>query len=103
LSAEVASGSEKLLTIPRNRCSRSSEIHAHVPLKSALTIPRNTHFNRSGKRSVDDRLGTQPVFDQARSRIKIDRFLLIGDHDVRLSQFSGTDGGIFISLPQVSA
>ncbi|WP_461336135.1 transposase [Bradyrhizobium liaoningense] len=30
-----------MLTIPRNRCSRSSEISAHDPLKSALTIPRN--------------------------------------------------------------
>ncbi|MEY9643544.1 putative SOS response-associated peptidase YedK [Bradyrhizobium japonicum] len=33
-----------LLTIPRNRCSRSSEISAHDPLKSALTIPRNAHY-----------------------------------------------------------
>ncbi|MHC2778916.1 transposase [Bradyrhizobium liaoningense] len=32
-----------MLTIPRNRCSRSSEISAHDPLKSALTIPRNAH------------------------------------------------------------
>ncbi|MDI2078447.1 hypothetical protein, partial [Bradyrhizobium sp. Mp27] len=36
-----------LLTIPRNRCSRSSEISAHDPLKSALTIPRNAHADRN--------------------------------------------------------
>jgi hypothetical protein len=33
--------SEKLLTIPRNRCSRSPEIRAHDRLKSLLTIARN--------------------------------------------------------------
>ncbi|WP_212481116.1 hypothetical protein, partial [Bradyrhizobium liaoningense] len=27
------------------RCSRSSEISAHDPLKSALTIPRNAHLS----------------------------------------------------------
>ncbi|MDI2078433.1 hypothetical protein, partial [Bradyrhizobium sp. Mp27] len=40
-----------LLTIPRNRCSRSSEISAHDPLKSALTIPRNAHPSETSPRA----------------------------------------------------
>ncbi|MFD2227506.1 hypothetical protein ACFSM9_27785, partial [Microvirga arabica] len=32
-----------LLTLTRNRCSRSSEIRAHDAVKSVLTIPRNPH------------------------------------------------------------
>ncbi|WP_212491399.1 hypothetical protein, partial [Bradyrhizobium liaoningense] len=42
-----------------NRCSRSSEISAHDPLKSALTIPRNAHI-MDGPSGSDGAVSAKP-------------------------------------------
>jgi hypothetical protein len=50
-----------LLTLARNRCSRSSEIRAHDAVKSVLTIPRNTQPERRAMKASQSS-ATQKAF-----------------------------------------